>query len=314
MNIDYSIHRYGEWTMLMLGETVLSLLIVGVYVQHEFYKTVYSGILTIAILQILHFRSQPHHADDHAMRRKKERGYAFTIMQQLYSACLIILGASYKMLLYEYVYENDYAVEAGYASYTDTTYGGSTGYGIGASYAANETAYGHDASYSDAGHRRLMAFGSKLHRLLAGGGGGALRFDKDDRLQRVANLFCGSMALIYLLCDLMVIIHKGIAEHLQQCKEKPTSKLAKLLGIPLFLIRVGLIVFMATLSQYLTEPSTMAFIGLLGAVVQVILRIVGSTLYRDDSEEDDPYRELLKHGFEGEKSMAFQPEDSESSS
>ena len=27
MNIDYAIHRYGEWTMLMLGESVLSLLV-----------------------------------------------------------------------------------------------------------------------------------------------------------------------------------------------------------------------------------------------------------------------------------------------
>ena len=55
----------------------------------------------------------------------------------------------------------------------------------------------------------------------------------------------------------------------------------------------------------------MAFIGLVGVVAQVILRIVGTTLYREDSDEDDAYHELLKHGFEGEKSMAFQPEDSD---
>lgn len=81
MNIDYAIHRYGEWTMLMLGETVLSLLIVGVYVEHGFYKIVYCGILTISLLNTMHFRSQPHHADDHAMRRKMERGISFSCFQ-----------------------------------------------------------------------------------------------------------------------------------------------------------------------------------------------------------------------------------------
>lgn len=30
MNVNYAIHRYGEWTILMLGETVLSLLIVDI--------------------------------------------------------------------------------------------------------------------------------------------------------------------------------------------------------------------------------------------------------------------------------------------
>lgn len=61
MNIDYAIHRYGEWIMLMLGESVLSLLIVGVKERDDFYKTFYCGIISIALLENLHFRSQPHH-------------------------------------------------------------------------------------------------------------------------------------------------------------------------------------------------------------------------------------------------------------
>lgn len=106
MNVDYCIHRYGEWTMLMLGETVLSLLMVGgVKDDPEYYKIFSSGIVSISLLEYLHFRSQPHHADEYAMRRKKERGYIFTILIQLYSAAFIILGASYKMLLYELIYD-----------------------------------------------------------------------------------------------------------------------------------------------------------------------------------------------------------------
>lgn len=235
------------------------------------------------------------------------------MMTQLYSAALIVMGASYKMFLYEFVYEHDYGQEAGYVSESDYTlydhYGSSyddAGYG-------NATTHGDEASHgTDAGHRRLLVFGTKLHRLLAGGGGGALRFDLDDRKQRIANLFCGSMAMVWLLSDLLIVVHKGIKEQLCRCKDQPTSKNRKLIGIPLALARVGLVVFMATLSQITTDPSTIAFIGMLGVVTQVMLRIVGTVLYREETEAGDAYREILKHGIEGEKSMAFQPEqDSE---
>lgn len=315
MNIDYCIHRYGEWTMLMLGETVLSLLIVGVYQDADFYKIVYSGVISISLLQIIHFRSQPHHADDHAMRRKKERGYLYIILVQLYSAALIILGASYKMLLYEFVYEAEYPVESGYAPAPDyaTTYS-SYGYDSHSEYDSH-SGYGNETKttdvyyHTDDGHRRLMAMGAKLHRWLAGGGGGggALRFDKDDRGQRIAHLFCGSMAAVWLLCDLLVLVHKGIKENMHACQNAPVPQLVKLLGIPLLLIRVGLIVFMATLSQYVTDPSHIAFYGLLGLVVQVVLRVVGTSLYEPD-HEDEEYEEILKHGMTGEKSMAFEME------
>lgn len=106
MNIDFCIHRYGEWTMLMLGESILSLLIVEVTGGVDYYATFYTGILSVILLQYLHFRSQPHHPDDHAMRRKKEAGLGFSYLMQIYSAALILLGTCYKMFLYEYVYED----------------------------------------------------------------------------------------------------------------------------------------------------------------------------------------------------------------
>lgn len=93
--------------MLCLGESVLSLLIVDVTTgSAEAYATFYIGILSVILLQYLHFRSQPHHADEHAMRRKKEAGLGFTYLMQIYSAALILLGTAYKMFLYEYVYED----------------------------------------------------------------------------------------------------------------------------------------------------------------------------------------------------------------
>lgn len=231
------------------------------------------------------------------MRRKKERGYAFVILVQLYSAALIILGASYKMLLYEFVYvaDSDYGADAAYG--TDTGYGNATAYITESTYDTNGD-----------GHRRLLVFGSKLHRLLAGGGGGALRFDKEDREQRVANLFCGSMAAIWFLNDLLILVHKGIKENMERCKDTPAPKLVKLLGIPLLLARIGLVAFMASLSQYATDPSLIAFVGLWGVVAQVALRVVGTFLYHEETEEDEAYQDILKHGLSGEQSMAFQAE------
>ncbi len=112
INIDFVIHRIGEWTMLMLGESILSLLIVNDVhhkAQVEYYTTFYVGIVSVTLLQVLYFRTQPHSADHHAMRRTRKSGIAFNYFIQFYSAALIVVGASYNMLLSEYTekYFND---------------------------------------------------------------------------------------------------------------------------------------------------------------------------------------------------------------
>lgn len=214
----------------------------------------------------MHFRSQPHHADEHAMRRKKERGYAFLLLLQWYSAALIILGASYKMLLYEFMYED---------------YGGE----------------------KDDGHRMLffsMPRRTILHRWLAGGGGGALNFDKDDRQQRVANLFCGSLAAVFLLSDLLIVIHKGFKEHMEHCKKSEAPKITKLIGSVLLIIRIGVVAFMASLSQYETDGTLLSFLGLIAIFVSVSVRIVGSAMFREETEEDEALQEIMNHGVPAE--------------
>ena len=48
MNISFYIHRMGEWTMLMLGECVFSLVIVDVPDEtSEFFFTFYCSILAV---------------------------------------------------------------------------------------------------------------------------------------------------------------------------------------------------------------------------------------------------------------------------
>ena len=85
----------------------MSLLIVEISdEENEFYLTFYTGILSVILLQYLHFKSQPHHANEHAMRRTRLAGITYGILVQIYSASLIIVGVSYKMLLTEYSKEN----------------------------------------------------------------------------------------------------------------------------------------------------------------------------------------------------------------
>ena len=107
MNVDFIIHRLGEWIMLMLGESVLSLLIVDVVEDRYFYVTFFTGIMSVIVLQFLHFKSQPHHADGHAMRKSRIRGIINGILMVWYSAALIIVGVCYKMLLTEYSKEGE---------------------------------------------------------------------------------------------------------------------------------------------------------------------------------------------------------------
>jgi hypothetical protein len=86
--------------MLMLGESIFSLLIVDVQDKGlDFYLVFYFSLLTVILLQLLHFQSQPHEADLHAVRRNKNRGMMWSLLQSVYSLSLVIMGASYTFFL-----------------------------------------------------------------------------------------------------------------------------------------------------------------------------------------------------------------------
>lgn len=240
INVDFVIHRYGEWVMLLLGESILSLLIVEVTEGSDYYVTFYAGILSVILLQLMHFRSQPAHADDHAMRRSKEAGFAFAFFMQVYSAGLVLLGVSYKMLLYEFFYESDL----------------------------------------DGGGRFLF----DVPRWLAGGRG-ALLYETEDRRQRIANFFCGSLATVWFCSDVMIVVHRGLKDNLGRficCETKKT----KVKGALLVLVRFAMIAFIATFSQHETNPKMLSLIGLSGIFVQLLLRIFLSMIFHSDRVHD----------------------------
>ena len=105
LNLEFMSHRLGEWIMLMLGESILSLLIVAESNGFRYFVTFYTGILSVTMLQYIYFRTQPYNIDDHAMRRSASGGLLFYFMLQIYSAALIVFGGSYKLMLLQYLDE-----------------------------------------------------------------------------------------------------------------------------------------------------------------------------------------------------------------
>ena len=237
MNIDFTIHRYGEWTMLMLGESILSLLIVNDVsseMEKEFYFTFYLGILSVTLLQFLYFKSQPHDADHHAMRRSRLSGILFSTVIQFYSASLILVGVSYKMLLTEYT-----------SAYADSSYGGS--------------------------------YGSE-NRLLASSAGATDTYTTKERQQRIANLFCFALAAVFLFLDVLTIAHSGFSALSNRCHCKEGNFQMKGFALVVF-SRIVIIIFLATLSQYISDPELIVLIGFGTIVMQVTVRFLGRVYF-----------------------------------
>ena len=90
--------------LVTLGESILSLVIVDNIAKdndRKYYLVFFFGVLGVIFLQILYFKSQPHDASHHALRRSRLGGITFNFLVQIYSAALILVGVSYKMMLTE---------------------------------------------------------------------------------------------------------------------------------------------------------------------------------------------------------------------
>ena len=83
----------------MIGEGILSLLIVLTTETKDYYIISTFGVLTMIFIQVLTFESQPHHPEGHALWRNFLNAMCFSLIQQVLSMSLIIFGLSYKVFL-----------------------------------------------------------------------------------------------------------------------------------------------------------------------------------------------------------------------
>ena len=119
-NVDYVIHRYGEWTLLMIGEGILSLLIVETAEVKDYYLITTFGVLTVIFIQVLKFESEPHNADNHALWRNPASAACYMYLVELLSMALIVFGVTYKVFLKDVVRESedDYGSDYDYGKAT----------------------------------------------------------------------------------------------------------------------------------------------------------------------------------------------------
>ena len=261
-NIDFLIHRYGEWTMLMLGEAVLSLLIVDTTESSMYYIVAAMGVLTVILLQAVKFESEPSHAEGHALWRNLNWGVAYAMLVQLLSMGLIAFGVSYKVMLKSIHKESEKRAESS-SDYVSGYGGESSEYDTG-----DEIGYGYDETKEASGDNYAEDYPDTRHRFLAPS------VSTTDKAS--AALFSGSLAIILIALECMTNSHINTHDSLSHFLH-PGEWLHEAGGkvkFALFLFKIGLIIFTATLSIWLTEPNHVAVAGFLVVAAFVMARIV----------------------------------------
>lgn len=223
--------------MLMLGESILSLLIVKPGEMSEYVVTFYSSIVTVFLLCYLHFRSVPHTVEDHVLRRSKNRGMIWKVLTVSYSSALIAMGAAFTLLVLSFTEDEDE-----YRRQLELVSG-------------------------DLGD---LSPGKDLRRLA----GGTSVYSPEDLEQRAANLFSISLSLVFFSLDGMSLMHLGFDHAVERCRDK--TKSTNIMGTILLGVRIGLIVLVATLSQWETRAQVLAVLGLAITFGQILLRTLGT--------------------------------------
>ena len=240
MNVQFCMHRYGEWFMLMFGESIMSLLIVegnNESLQHSL--KFYPGVLSVIFMAHLHFQSEPRHNQDHALIRSRHSNYLYNVLVPIYSMALIAMGVCYKMFLY------DYKNESGDDSYHRVLEDGD--------YVTN---YTHSGDYAE------------------------------KKQQFAANLFSGSITIVLICTDLMVLLHQGSNTILSQIRAIPKCRF-----VLLAVSKYSLLCFLAVMSSIQNDPHFMTMFGLGAILFQKVLRRSFKTwqlriIHADDSSTD----------------------------
>jgi len=132
-------------------------------------------------------------------------------------------------------------------------------------------------------HRSLRKLVTALRNLT---GGTTSKYSSEERRPWLANFFCEALAVAFLCLELMILTHRGIRYHANQWKKHIIG------GSILVMIRMGLIIFIASLGTYVQDPDTLALIGLAVILAQVLTRIAGDMAFphsnaHEDAESDE---------------------------
>ena len=122
-----------------------------------------------------------------------------------------------------------------------------------------------------------------VSRTLAGGTGG-VEYSSAGRRQRVANMFCISLATSWLCLEGMYICHYGTNKYLSfvRCKWGRFVAFIRLCGF----------IIIATMSQYVTQPEKVTLIGLALLCVAVATNEIGDYLWNKEFNKPNDHKHL----------------------
>ena len=152
----------------------------------------------------------------------------------------------------------------------------------------NEHGHAHPVGYGDE-HKSTNKTASDDHqRLLAGGGGGGSGGrggDRTERRQQIADIFCISMAAVFVTMAWMTVLHKGPDAILKMLTAAtPWQSFWRRAFV---VVKLGTIVFAATLSQWYTDPEWLSFIGMWITITLVVMKVVEWNLFLEVNHAAD---------------------------
>mmetsp|Transcript_57849 Transcript_57849/g.159701 ORF Transcript_57849/g.159701 Transcript_57849/m.159701 type:complete len:145 (-) Transcript_57849:160-594(-) len=114
LHMQFFLHRHGEWLMLMLGECILSLLLVTEHVSDvnrnnriAFYMTFLPALLTANCLQFSGYAYEVWTTDDHVMHQSLGGGAIWIILRVIYYGSTLATGVGLRVSLKNYDQEPD---------------------------------------------------------------------------------------------------------------------------------------------------------------------------------------------------------------
>jgi len=97
--VNWVIHRHFEFLLLMLGESIISIIVVEYEPTANFIATYIISFFLVSNLALLVFATGVDHDDRHAMRRNSLRAVGYLIMLVIQSMSLILVGVGFKLIL-----------------------------------------------------------------------------------------------------------------------------------------------------------------------------------------------------------------------
>jgi hypothetical protein len=204
-NHQHVAHRYGEITMLLIGESILSMILVPAENVGRYFVAFACSLVTVQMLQVIHYSSEEFDPNYHALKRRVRAGRMWLQVNMVYGVSLIAFGVAIKALLGNvvcpsgsYASHRNLAVTIIYASsYSSSSYASSSSY---------------SSSYESTDDEVIFCGPADL---------------------RYVRLLCGASIVTFLSRQVGIPLHEGLAQYLGRNNRDGRSTIVAINGLKL---------------------------------------------------------------------------------